>query len=240
MEKELFDTPKDKVQPEDMEVKKVPEGILSTDGKVEFTPLPPGPPMIYKKILDIQEEVPAVLKTHEVTDKYGKKMYDFRGIDDLYNAMSPLFKKHRVFMTPKVINRESTEKKSSSGSTIFYEKMDVIYKLFAEDGSFEEATTTGIGMDSGDKAANKAMSTAQKYALIQVFNIPTKEAKDPEIDQHEIANEDLLEIMKNLEGCKDMEGLSILWDSLEKDQKSNKMIRTVFSNHKAKLKGGKK
>jgi hypothetical protein len=35
-------------------------------------------------------------------------------------------------------------------------------------------------MDSGDKATNKAMSVAHKYALIQVFAIPTADDKDPE------------------------------------------------------------
>ena len=34
-------------------------------------------------------------------------------------------------------------------------------------------------MDSGDKATNKAMAIAMKYALFQVFCIPTEEMKDP-------------------------------------------------------------
>ena len=35
-------------------------------------------------------------------------------------------------------------------------------------------------MDSGDKATNKAMAIAMKYALFQVFCIPTDEMKDPD------------------------------------------------------------
>ncbi len=42
------------------------------------------------------------------------------------------------------------------------------------------------GMDSGDKASNKAMSAAHKYALLQVFCIPTEEPKDSENEHHEI------------------------------------------------------
>ncbi len=41
-------------------------------------------------------------------------------------------------------------------------------------------------MDSGDKASNKAMSVAHKYAFLQVFCIPTKDDKDPEVDTPQV------------------------------------------------------
>ena len=40
-------------------------------------------------------------------------------------------------------------------------------------------------MDSGDKATNKAMAIAMKYALFQVFCIPTEEMKDPDAETPE-------------------------------------------------------
>lgn len=146
---------------------------------------------IYKSILDIQDELPAILKGREFTMN-NKVMYKFRGIDDLYNAINPLFKKHRVFMTPEILEHESTEKLSANGKTLFYEKMVIRYSLFAEDGSSVTASTKGIGMDSGDKAGNKAMSVAQKYALIQIFSIPTDDPKDPENDNHNIRKREIL------------------------------------------------
>ncbi len=140
---------------------------------------------IYGKILDIQDEIPAILKNREF--KQGDRtVYKFRGIDDLYNALNPLFKKHRVFMTPEILEHDSSEKITAAGKTLFYEKMVIKYRLFTEDGSSVEASTKGIGMDSGDKAGNKAMSVAQKYALIQIFSIPTNEPKDPENDGHNV------------------------------------------------------
>ncbi len=139
--------------------------------------------IIYKKILDIQEELPAILKGREFKMN-GKVVYKFRGIDDLYNAVNPLFKKHRVFMSAEILNSESSEKISASGNVLLYEKLVIKYRFLAEDGSFVETSAKGIGMDSGDKAANKAMSAAQKYALIQVFSIPTDEPKDSEDDSH--------------------------------------------------------
>ncbi|MGL9724902.1 ERF family protein, partial [Sodalis sp. (in: enterobacteria)] len=43
-------------------------------------------------------------------------------------------------------------------------------------------------MDSGDKATNKAMSIAYKYAAFQAFCIPTEEtAIDADAEVHEVA-----------------------------------------------------
>ncbi len=148
-------------------------------------------PKIYSKILDIQDALPAILKKREFSIN-GQIVYKFRGIDDLYNAINPLFKKHRVFMTPEILEHESTEKVTATGKTLFYEKMVIRYKLYAEDGSCVEASTKGIGMDSGDKAGNKAMSVAQKYALIQIFSIPTDDPKDPENDGHNVKERETL------------------------------------------------
>lgn len=42
-------------------------------------------------------------------------------------------------------------------------------------------------MDSGDKATNKAMSAAYKYACMQAFSIPTEGDNDPDATIHEVA-----------------------------------------------------
>ena len=41
-------------------------------------------------------------------------------------------------------------------------------------------------MDSGDKATNKAMAVAFKYACFQIFCIPTEEMQDPDADSHNV------------------------------------------------------
>jgi hypothetical protein len=45
-------------------------------------------------------------------------------------------------------------------------------------------------MDSGDKASNKAMSVAYKYAFMQIFCIPTEEEKDTEYKSPEVKPKD--------------------------------------------------
>jgi len=57
----------------------------------------------------------------------------------------------------------------------------------AEDGSKATARTFGEAMDSGDKATNKAMSAAYKYACFQTFAIPTEGDNDADAHTHQIA-----------------------------------------------------
>lgn len=63
------------------------------------------------------------------------------------------------------------------------------YTFFAEDGSSVYAIVIGEGMDTGDKATNKAMSIAFKYACFQVFCIPTEEMQDPDAERPELEDE---------------------------------------------------
>ena len=64
---------------------------------------------------------------------------------------------------------------------------EIKYTFYAEDGTFVTAVVIGEGMDSGDKATNKAMSIAFKYALFQIFCIPTEEMADPDSESPEPA-----------------------------------------------------
>lgn len=131
---------------------------------------------IYSAIAAIMGEVEAIGK-----DKTNAKQgFKFRGIDDVYNSLHPLMAKHKVFSVPEVLSKESSFETSQSGNKLFYEKLMVRYTFFTEDGSSVQATVCGIGMDSGDKAANKAMAIAHKYALLQVFAIPTEDMVDPD------------------------------------------------------------
>ncbi len=137
-------------------------------------------PLIYKKISLVMGEVSPIAK-----DKVAMG-YKFRGIDDLYQALQHVLSKHGVFTVPEVLEERSEERTTSKGSLLIYRILKIKYTFYAEDGSSVQAIVIGEGMDSGDKATNKAMSVAQKYALLQVFCIPTAEPKDPEIDSHEV------------------------------------------------------
>lgn len=136
---------------------------------------------IYESITKIMEEVPAIGKTK--TNKV--QGFKFRGIDDVMNALQPLLSKNKVFIVPEILEQTREERTTQKGGNLIYSICKIKYKFYAEDGSSIEAITIGEGMDSGDKATNKAMAIAMKYALFQVFCIPTEEMKDPDSESPE-------------------------------------------------------
>lgn len=126
------------------------------------------------------EEVPAIGKTK----KNSQQGFMFRGIDDVMNAFQPLLAKYKVFIVPQVLEQNREERQTSKGVTLLYSICKIKYTFYAEDGTSVEAIVVGEGMDSGDKATNKAMAIAMKYALFQVFCIPTEEMKDTDAESH--------------------------------------------------------
>jgi hypothetical protein len=114
--------------------------------------------------------------------------YKFRGIDDVYNALAPVLSKHALLMLPNVLRRDVIERQSNKGATLFYVTVEAEFALIsAEDGSSHTIKTYGEAMDSGDKATNKAMSAAYKYAAMQAFCIPTEGDNDADAVTHEVA-----------------------------------------------------
>jgi len=138
---------------------------------------------IFSAIPKIMSEVGAIKKTRENQQGSG---YMFRGIDDVYAALQPLLHKHGVFFSPSVIESSREERQSKSGGNLIYTILRVKYIFYADDGSSFEVVVPGEAMDSGDKSSNKAMSAALKYALLQVFCIPTEEEKDTEYQSPEV------------------------------------------------------
>lgn len=139
--------------------------------------------IIFKKIPLIMHEIGAIGKDR----KNPQQGYSFRGIDDVYNAVNAALSKHGVFCTPTVLDTKREERQTKQGGTLIYTMLSVKYTFYGEDGSHIDCQTIGEAMDSGDKSCNKAMSAAQKYAFLQVFCIPTEEAKDTDTETHNVA-----------------------------------------------------
>ena len=136
---------------------------------------------IYQAIPSIMAEIGAIGK-----DRTNQGQgYKYRGIEDFYNVCQPLMVKYKVFSVPNVTAQHREERQSKSGGVLIYTILTIEYTFFAEDGSCVKATVVGEGMDSGDKSSNKAMSVAHKYALAQMFAVPTVDMVDPETDSPE-------------------------------------------------------
>jgi hypothetical protein len=144
---------------------------------------------VYKAINAVQTELSTIGITKDRTNSQGSG-YKFRGIDDVYNAISPLLAKHGLCILPRVLTRECVERSSKAGAALFYVTVEVEFDFVsAEDGSKHTVKTFGEAMDSGDKATNKAMSAAYKYAAFQAFSIPTESDNDADASTHVVQSQ---------------------------------------------------
>lgn len=142
---------------------------------------------VYKAISAVQEELAAIGISK--SSKNAQQGFMFRGIDAVYNALAPLLAKHKLCILPRCLSRECTERTTAKGGILFYVNVHAEFDFVsATDGSKHTVAMFGEAMDSGDKATNKAMSTAYKYAAFQAFCIPTEETtSDADAETHTVA-----------------------------------------------------
>ena len=133
-------------------------------------------PLIYKKIIEVMADINAIGKDR----RNQQQGFQFRGIDDVMNELHSSLAKCGVFVLPKVLEETRTTGKTSRGGDMFYTRLKINFGFYAEDGSHVDAVVIGEAMDTGDKASNKALSIGLKYAMLQVFCIPTEDEKDPD------------------------------------------------------------
>ena len=141
------------------------------------------------KVYQAINKVQAALSKNGITkDRRNQQQgYNFRGIDDVYNALSPLLAENGLCILPRILSRQCEERKTAKGGTLFYVTVDAEFDFVSsEDGSAHVVRTFGEAMDSGDKATNKAMSAAYKYAAFQAFAIPTEGDHDADAQTHKV------------------------------------------------------
>ena len=141
---------------------------------------------IYEKLSAVTSELSSVAKNLEVG--YGQSKYKAVGEADVLRAIKPLEAKYKIYSYPfqrTII--ESGTVDTAKGTKQLFERIEVIYRFVnAENPSeFIDITSYGDGIDDGDKSVGKAMTYADKYALMKAYKIVTGD--DP--DQN--ASEDL-------------------------------------------------
>lgn len=142
---------------------------------------------VYAKIAAVQSELAKVGISKSRRNQQGSG-YNFRGIDEVYNTLSPIMAEQGLCILPRILGRTLTERSSKSGGTLFYVVVEAEFDFVsADDGSTHTVRTFGEAMDSGDKATNKAMSAAYKYAALMTFAIPTEGDNDADATTHEVA-----------------------------------------------------
>lgn len=176
---------------------------------------------VYQAINRVQTALAKSGIAKDRTNQQGAS-YKFRGIDDVYNAISPLLGEHGLCILPRMIRRECQERQTAKGSAIFYVTVEAEFDFVsAEDGSIHTVKTFGEAMDMSDKATNKAMSAAYKYACLQAFAIPTEgdndaDASTPIIEPKNIGalpDKVLADFIAAMQGSSDLQELQTSFQS---------------------------
>jgi hypothetical protein len=140
---------------------------------------------VYKSIAAITGEL-----SKEGISKLRKNQqqgFSYRGIDDVYAALSPLLSQYHLCILPRVVEREVTERINKNQTALFYTTLHVEFDFVsAVDGSKHTCSAYGEAMDSGDKSHGKAMSYAYKSMAFAAFAIPTEGDNDPDAKTHEV------------------------------------------------------
>lgn len=142
---------------------------------------PPGSPVPH--VLTAMHQTAAELAKVGISkERINKEQgFKFRGIDQVMNTLAPILVRHGLLILPRFENRTVDQRVTKAGGTMFNVTVTGTFRFVsALDGSEETIVTVGEGQDTGDKATNKAMAIAYKYAVFQGFCIPLEATEDPD------------------------------------------------------------
>ena len=139
---------------------------------------------IYQKMLAITSELTKVAKNLQVGE--GKYSYKAVGEADILAAVRPLEEKHGIYSYP--VNRrivETAELETKSGAKNLFLRLEVVYRFVNTEKPDEyiDIVSYGDGVDSQDKAPGKAMTYADKYALMKAYKIMTGDDPDQNMSE---------------------------------------------------------
>ena len=128
-------------------------------------------PHVYRAINRITAEFAkaGIAKVHtNIQDQY-----QYRSIDDVTARLAPLLARHDLCVLPRVVKRQVAEYADDVGNPLFSVRLLVAYDIVsARDGSSHLVCVWGEALDKGDKGTAKALTSAYKAAMLQVFCIP--------------------------------------------------------------------
>lgn len=141
---------------------------------------------IYEKMLAITNEIGTVAKNLEVG--VGKSQYKAVGEADVLKAVKELEAKYKVYSYPsnrRIVDssimqtRKEYNGQVTEGNQLFM-RIEVEYTFVNVEKTDEQIKiiSYGDGIDTQDKAPGKAMTYADKYALLKAYKIVTGEDPD--------------------------------------------------------------
>ena len=144
---------------------------------------------IYEKMSAITAEIGVVEKNLNVKVN-SNSSYKAVSERDVLDAVKPIEQKYRVYSYPanrKIVDCDVLTKETEYNGTItrtntLFMRVETVYRFVNIDkpDEFIETTVYGDGLDTGDKASGKAMTYADKYALMKAYKLSTGDDPDKE------------------------------------------------------------
>lgn len=152
---------------------------------------------IFQKMSAITDEIGKVAKN--ITVGIGQNKYKAVSEVDVLNAVKPAEIKYGVYSYPAsreiidnsiIANEKVFEDLNKNTKTIetkssLFLRIKTTYRFINTDkpDEFIEITTYGDGIDTQDKATGKAMTYADKYALLKAYKIETGDDPDQQANE---------------------------------------------------------
>lgn len=136
---------------------------------------------VYEAINNVMDDVRAVGKDSRNT----QQNFNFRGIDAVVNALSPVMRKHGLTVRPSnVLSIEHVPFTTKTGTLGVSCRVLVEYTFTDTSGDSCTSIVAAEANDYGDKATPKAMSVAFRTCLLQSFALPTTDT-DPDAESYD-------------------------------------------------------
>lgn len=140
---------------------------------------------IFEKMMMITSDLETVEKKLNVQVSKTSS-YKAVGEKDILDAVKPLEKKYRIYSYPlerEIIENDKLVASNEYGTkTSLFLRLKVKYRFYNIDNTNEyiDIISYADGIDTGDKATGKAMTYADKYALMKAYKISTGDDPDKE------------------------------------------------------------
>ena len=201
---------------------------------------------IFEKLSAISIELSSVAKNLEVGT--GTSKYKAVGEADVLKAVKPLEAKYKVYSYPvsrSIVESGMVENVNYKGEVKknLFERIETIYRFvnIENPSEYVDITSYGDGIDSQDKSVGKAMTYADKYALLKAYKIVTGD--DPDQNASEELNGTLTKnvLSKTLIG--ELEKLNVkveqvaMYKGKKVEELTNNDLADALEKKRAKING---
>lgn len=186
---------------------------------------------ILRKLALVRRSMGWIPKSHKLD--MGKRGYNYRGIDDLYEKLWAALDEHGVIVVPQVeqLQWEHTTVTKDGRESILTRAKGILRVAFVDVDTGQSVYGSGFaeGLDDSDKAAGKAMSYGMKNVMFHFFSIPTE---DPDSERPSTTVDHGAETVSKFKRAQSLDSVREIWNSLDNKYRT---IDVIKAKDEAKL-----